>query len=589
MRGGSTPLSPQAPRARVYGVWAPAAHRVTLVVNGENVEMQRAEGGWWTSSRVARHGDRYGYIVDGEGPFPDPRTCLQPEGVHATSEYVDHTQFAWTDQQWQAPPLASAVIYELHVGTFTRQGTFDAAISALPHLGSLGITHVEVMPVNEFAGVRGWGYDGVDLYAVHHAYGGADAFKRFVNACHEHGLAVILDVVYNHLGPAGNYLSRFGPYFTDRYKTPWGDAVNLDDAGSREVRRFFCDNAVMWLRDYHVDGLRLDAVHAFIDTSAVHLLEQLSEEVDVLEATMGRHFVLIAESDLNDPRIVRSRDAFGYGMDAQWSDDFHHALHSVLTGESVGYYEDFGHLDDLATALRHAFVYAGDHSDYRERRHGRRPDNVPGWRFVVAAQNHDQIGNRARGERLTHLVSPGRLKIGAAVLLTAPFVPMLFQGEEWAASTPFQYFTAHEDEALGKAVSEGRRHEFAAFGWKPEDVPDPQALETFERSRLRWDEVAEPQHQEMLAWYRALIALRRSTPALLDGDYHACQITCDESAGWMLICREEVAVACNFSQQAREITIGAAARLLLASDCAAKVRENGCLLPPESVAILDIS
>jgi maltooligosyltrehalose trehalohydrolase len=586
MRSDSSPLNLPAPRAIRYSVWAPTARHVALAVTGETIEMQRHDDGWWQSSRVARHGERYGFIVDGEGPFPDPRAPSQPEGVHALSEYVDHTRFAWTDQRWQAPPLASAVVYEMHVGTFTKPGTFDAAIDCLPHLVTLGITHVEVMPVNEFSGTRGWGYDGVDLFAPHHAYGGPDGFKRFVNACHTNGLAVILDVVYNHLGPAGNYLGKFGPYFTNRYRTPWGDAVNLDDAGSREVRRFFCDNALMWLRDYHIDGLRVDAVHAFVDTSAVHLLEQLSAEVDVLEAAIGRHLVLIAESDLNDPRIVRSRDAFGYGIDAQWSDDFHHALHSVLTGETAGYYQDFGHLSDLATALRHAFVYAGDHSDHRERRHGRPTDDLPGWRFVVAAQNHDQVGNRARGERLTHLVSPGRLKIAAAVLLTAPYVPMLFQGEEWAASTPFQYFTAHEDDALGKAVSEGRRREFAAFGWKPEDVPDPQSFDTFRASTLRWDERTKGTHRDVLEWYRALIALRRSTAALLDGDYQRCDVTCDDRAAWMLIRRRQIAIACNMSSQTREIPLGGCAHLLLGSDHAVHVRDQMCVVGPEAVAIL---
>jgi maltooligosyltrehalose trehalohydrolase len=342
----------------------------------------------------------------------------------------------------------------------------------------------------------------------------------------------------------------------------------------------------MWLRDYHVDGLRIDAVHAFVDTSAVHILEQLSAEIEQLEASLGRHLVLIAESDLNDPRIIRSREAWGYGMDAQWSDDFHHALHSALTGEQSGYYEDFGRLQHLATAIQQAFVYAGHHSDHRERRHGRPPDNTQGWRFVVAAQNHDQVGNRARGERLSHLVSNGRLKIAAAILLTAPFVPMLFQGEEWAASTPFQYFTAHEDPRLGAAVSEGRRREFSAFGWKPEDVPDPQDVETFRRSKLRWEELSQPPHRDMLSWYRALIALRRRTPELLDGDFERCDVRCDEAAGWLVVDRAPLVIACNLADTRRQIPLGGPASLVLGSDAAVQVDAAACLLPPDSVAIL---
>jgi maltooligosyltrehalose trehalohydrolase len=548
--------------------------------------MQRREDGWWTSGRVARHGDRYGFLIGGDGPYPDPRSGSQPEGVHQLSQFVDHSRFAWTDERWQPPPLASAVIYEMHIGTFTARGTFDAAVERLPHLVELGVTHVEVMPVNEFSGRRGWGYDGVDLFAPHHAYGGPDGLKRFVDAAHAHGLAVILDVVYNHLGPAGNYLSKFGPYFTDRHKTPWGEAVNLDDAQSHEVRRFFCDNALMWLRDYHIDGLRLDAVHAFVDTSATHFLEQLSREVDVLEASTGRHLVLVAESDLNDPRVVRSREAYGYGIDAQWSDDFHHALHSVLTGERSGYYEDFGDFAHLATAITRSFVYAGTLSPHRRRPHGRAPGDIPGWRFVVAAQNHDQIGNRAAGERLTHLVSTGRLEIAAALLLMSPFVPMLFQGEEWGAATPFLYFTSHEDPVLADQVRQGRRREFAAFGWKPEDVPDPQAEDTFARSRLQWNELSAEPHKRLLEWHRALIRLRRETPALRDGNYQECRIEFDEQARWLVLRRSGLAVACNFAADVRDIPLAACAEILLQSHRDARAVTHSCQLPGDSVAVV---
>lgn len=547
--------------------------------------MQRESGGWWVSDRRARAGERYGYVLDGEGPFPDPRSGHQPDGVHGLSAVVDHDAFEWRDAGWQAPPLSSAVIYELHVGTFTRAGTFDAAIERLPHLVDLGITHVELMPVCEFAGTRGWGYDGVDLYAPHHAYGGPDGLKRFIDACHRRGLAVLIDVVYNHLGPAGNYLGRFGPYFTDRYRTPWGDAMNFDGAGSDEVRRFVCDNAAMWLRDYHVDGLRVDAIHAIVDMSAVHVLEQLATEVDALEVALGRRLVLIAESDLNDPRIVWPRERGGYGFDAQWSDDFHHALHTVLTGERTGYYEDFGTLDQLASALRDGFVYGGIYSRFRDRTHGRAPHGVPGCRFVVSAQNHDQVGNRAQGERLSQLVTPGRLRIAAALLLTAPYVPLLFQGEEWGASTPFLYFTAH-DEELGRLVSMGRQREFAAFGWDPADIPDPQAPETFERSRLDWDEPERPGHRDLLDWHRRLIALRRATPSLRDPDREACRVTVSSAESWILVRRREIATVCNLAGEARRIPLGEDGQVLLSSSPHARLEGTAMHMPPESAAIL---
>jgi maltooligosyltrehalose trehalohydrolase len=547
--------------------------------------MTRDANGWWTADREMRHGELYAFVVDGEGPFPDPRSMFQPAGVHGWSQGVDHSRFTWTDARWQPGPLAAAILYELHVGTFSEAGTFEGVIPHLPHLVDLGITHLELMPVCEFSGSRGWGYDGVDLFAPHHAYGGPDDLKRLIDACHACGLAVILDVVYNHFGPAGNYVGKFGPYFTRRYNTPWGDAVNLDDAGSDEVRRFFCDNALMWLRDYHFDGLRLDAVHALIDTSARHFLEQLSAEVDVLEGVLGRHLILIAESDLNDPRIIRAREAGGYGIDAQWSDDFHHALHAMITGERSGYYEDFGTLTHFARALQEAFVYAGARSPHRQRVHGRQVHDVPGWRFVVAAQNHDQVGNRATGERLSHLVSITRLKIAAALLLTAPFVPLLFQGEEWGASSPFQYFTAHEDEELGHCVSEGRRKEFAAFGWKPSSVPDPQSPDTFQRSRLQWGEQASGEHLELLNWHRALVALRRHQPSLRDGNYQAVAVAVDESRGYLAIRRDTVLVTCNLGDAAATVDGESRYRLLLASDADVRCHGGQFHLPAESVAV----
>jgi maltooligosyltrehalose trehalohydrolase len=496
----------------VIRVWAPAAKDVRVQLNGREIEMTPSDNGWWqVEAPGPLHGTSYAFVLDGGTPLPDPRSPSQPLGVHGHSCFIDHNLFAWNDDGWRPPLLRSAVIYELHIGTFTPEGTFASAIDRLDHLVELGITHIEIMPVAEFPGDRGWGYDGVDLYAPHHAYGGSDGLKRLVDACHRKGIAVILDVVYNHLGPEGNYLWRFGPYFSHRHKTPWGPSINFDGEASIEVRRFLCDNALMWLRDYHFDGLRLDAVHEMFDTSAVHILEQLATEVDQLQGELGRSLILIAESDLNDPRVVRSREAAGYGMSAQWSDDLHHSLHACLTGERQGYYADFGSMEDVKTALENTFVYSGRYSVFRKRCHGRPATGVPRHRFVVCLQNHDQIGNRAKGDRITHLVGTKAVLTGAAVVLTSAAVPMLFQGEEWGARTPFQYFTAHESESLARAVSDGRRNEFSAFGWAADDVPDPQAESTFQNSKLDWSEIDREPHSKILNWYTKLIRLRRST------------------------------------------------------------------------------
>ncbi|MGH9558730.1 MAG: malto-oligosyltrehalose trehalohydrolase, partial [Bryobacteraceae bacterium] len=470
-------------------VWAPIARQMRLRTKSGVVSMKRLDRGWWTGDAELRPGDDYSFLIDDdEIALPDPRSAWQPNGVHGTSRVVDHDAFRWTDRGWQAPPLSSGLVYEMHIGTFTGEGTFESAIARLDRLARLGVTHVELMPVAEFSGDRGWGYDGVDLFAPHHVHGGPDGLKRFVDACHARGLAVLLDVVYNHLGPVGNYLSRFGPYFTEKCSTPWGPAINFDDAGSDEVRRFLCDNALMWLRDYHMDGLRIDAIHAILDGSARHFLVQLSQEVDELEAATRRHFVVIVESGLNDPRVVTPREAGGYGIDAQWNDDFHHALHAALTGERTGYYADFGPLRSIAKALTNAFVYDGCYSCFRGRHHGMPPRGLSGWRFLGYLQTHDQVGNRAKGERSSQLMSLGRLKIGAALVMCSPFVPMLFQGEEFGASTPFLYFTGHEDAEVARAVSEGRRKEFGAFGWKPDKIPDPGDPLTFLRSKLDWTE-----------------------------------------------------------------------------------------------------
>jgi maltooligosyltrehalose trehalohydrolase len=448
------------------------------------------------------------------------------------------------------------------------------------------VSAIELMPVAEFPGDRGWGYDGVFLYAPHHAYGGPEGLKRLIDEAHQRGLAVVIDVVYNHLGPAGNYLGEYGPYFTDRYATPWGQAVNVDGPDSDEVRRFFVDNALMWLRDYHCDGLRLDAVDAIVDHSATHILQELAAEVEVLAAHTGRDRWLIAESDLNDPRLVRSRAIGGYGMDAQWSDDFHHALHSVLTGEKASYYADFGQLDQVATALQRVFVYDGAFSPHRRRRHGRPVGDLSGSRFLGYSQTHDQIGNRALGERLAALTSRGRVMVAAALELMAPFVPMLFQGEEWGASTPFLYFTDYQDRRLGRAISEGRRGEFAAFGWRAEDVPDPQDVMTWRRSVLDWDELEKGDHAALLDWYRRLIRLRRDQPALTDGRLNRVQVDCHEESEVLVLRRPPIVVACNLAEVSRSVRVGKPAVVLLGSEPGITQRGGGHIdLPPSSVAI----
>jgi len=571
-----------------FRVWAPRAHQVAVQIAGEKLPLQQSSGGWWEARvQAARPAMDYAYFLDDEDlALPDPRSPWQPNGVHGPSRILDHSAFPWTDAAWEAPPLSSAIVYELHIGTFTPEGTLDAAQTKLVSLRELGITHVELMPVNSFPGVQGWGYDGVDLFAPHQPYGSPDALKRFVDACHARGLAVLLDVVYNHLGPDGNYLGKFGPYFTAAHHTPWGDAVNLEDRGSHEVRRFFCDNALMWLRDYHFDGLRLDAVHAYMDRSAINFMEQLGAEVHALQAHTGRSYVVIAESDLNDPRFVTAREAGGYGLDAQWSDDFHHALFSVLTGERSGYYADFGSLADLAKSLREVFVYDGRFSRYRDRIQGRPVVNLPASRFLGYSQDHDQVGNRAKGDRLGQIVSLGRAKIAAALELTAPFVPMIFQGEEWAASSPFLFFTNHGEE-LGKLISEGRKKEFAAFGWNPADIPDPQSPKTFQRSKLNWDERTTAPHAEMLDWYRRLIALRHATPDLTDPDRSRVHVRFSEEAKWLVMERGSVTVAVSIAKNPVTLQVRAGSSIALASSPGMQRSNNSLTLPPDSVAILN--
>ena len=538
-----------------FRVWAPAAERVELHVDGWDIAAVRERpDGWWSAEAGASHGARYGWRLDGDDPRPDPRSRWQPDGVHGLSA-VDAEDFRWTDDAWHGFHLPGSVLYELHVGTFTDAGTFDGVIERLPHLVGLGVDAIELLPVAAFPGGRGWGYDGVDLFAAHESYGGPSGLRRLVDAAHAAGIGVILDVVYNHLGPDGNHLAAYGPYFSERHQTNWGAAVNLDGPGSDEVRRFVIDNACMWLGDFHLDGLRLDAVHALVDDSALHLLEQMALEVEDLSAHLKRPCWLIAESDRNDPRYVRPVEAGGFGLHAAWADEWHHAVHAVVSGEASGYYEDFGSLRKLRTALERAWVYAGEYSTHRRRRHGRPPTGIPGHRFVVSVQNHDQIGNRATGDRLGATVGTDRLRIAATLMLLGPFTPMLFQGEEWNASSPFQYFTDHQDAELAEAVSNGRRSEFESFGWDPEEVPDPQDPETFQRSVLRWDEIDGAGHAELLRWYQACIALRRREPDLTDGRLDDQDVEVDESTGMVRVRRNNVSIIVNLGAHQLQLAL----------------------------------
>jgi maltooligosyltrehalose trehalohydrolase len=485
--------------------------------------------------------------------------------------------------------LPGAVIYELHIGTFTPEGTLAAAIGRLSHLVELGVTAVELMPVASFPGQHNWGYDGIGLWAVHEAYGGPQALREFVDACHAASLAVVLDVVYNHLGP-GNRLDELGPYFTTTYATPWGAAVNLDQPGSDEVRDFIIGNALRWLRDFRIDGLRLDAVHALEDRRATHILEELSVAVDSLSAVTGRSYALIAETDLNNPRLITAREAGGYGLSGQWNDDFHHALHAAVTGERQGYYSDFGSMAGLAKTLTGAYFHDGTWSAFRNRHHGRPVDraSVPAYRFVCFLQDHDQVGNRAVGDRITGLLSRDMLHVAAGLVLTAPFTPMLFMGEEWGADTPFQFFTDHTDPFFADAVSAGRRSEFTAHGWAEDDVPDPQDPATFHRSKLDWSQPSRAPYAGTLEWYRQLIALRRERPEITDPRLDRVRVDYDEDARWLLVHRGSLRIAANLGKASARIPAGPGG-VLAASRQDISVTGDEALLPPESFAVIDIS
>lgn len=493
-----------------FRVWAPKAATVEVrLLAPEERLLTLTRNGDYFSGLFHRipPGSLYFYRLDGATDRPDPASYCQPQGVHGPSQVVS-LDFPWTDQSWIGLPLRDYVIYELHVGTYTPEGTFDAIIARLPQLRTLGITALELMPVSQFPGDRNWGYDGVYPYAPHHSYGGPQGLQRLVDACHQQGLAVILDVVYNHLGPEGNYLWDFGPYFTDCYRTPWGEAINFDQSDCDQVREYFMSNALYWIRDYHIDALRLDALHAVVDTSARPFLTELAAAVQQQAARLGRRVYLMAESDLNDVKHLRPSQLGGFGLDCHWLDDFHHALHALLTGEADGYYEDFGSLAHLAKAYGEGFVYAGQHSRFRRRRHGSPSRDIVPGRFIAFAQNHDQIGNRLQGERLSRLTSLAGLKLAAAAVILAPFTPLLFMGEEYGETAPFLYFVSHGDPDLIEAVRRGRAQEFAAFGWQAEP-PDPQSPETFIHSRPHAALAQQDQHQALWRYYQELIKLRR--------------------------------------------------------------------------------
>jgi maltooligosyltrehalose trehalohydrolase len=500
-----------------FVIWAPLLPDVTvrIVSPSERVIPMTPlpEGYWGTVIEGLSPGDQYVYQIAQGRDRPDPASYSQPLGVHGPSEIIDHTFFPWEDGHWRGIPLSDMIQYELHVGSFTPEGTFDAVIPRLDALREIGINAVELMPVAQFPGERNWGYDGAYPYAVQTSYGGPDQLKRLVNACHKQGLAVILDVVYNHLGPEGNYLAEFAPYFTDHYRSPWGEAVNFDGAYSDGVKNYFVENALYWFREYHVDGLRLDAIHGIFDRSASPFLAELAEAARNFSARAGRKYYLIAESDLEDVRVIRPPDLGGYGLDAQWCDDFHHAVRTLLTREDRGYFADYGRIDHLAKALREGFVYSGQYSRYRKRRHGSSSKDRPAEQFVVFCQNHDQVGNRLNGDRLSRLVPFEALKLAAGILLLSPYVPLLFMGEEYGETAPFLYFVSHSDPGLIEAVRRGRKEEFRSFQWAG-DPPDPQSTDTFLRSRIDWTKREEGHHRVLMDYYKSLIRLRREIPAI---------------------------------------------------------------------------
>ncbi|MFC1931549.1 malto-oligosyltrehalose trehalohydrolase [Chloroflexota bacterium] len=544
-----------------FVVWAPLVSKVELhIVSPKELTVSLEKDAQSYHQAVVNGmepGSQYFYRLDGKKELPDPASRYQPHGIHGPSQVVD-SRFPWDDQGWSEIPLEEYIVYELHVGTFTTEGTFGAVIPHLDGLKDLGITAVEIMPVAQFPGNRNWGYDGVYPFAVQDSYGGPEGFKHLVNTCHQKGLAVILDVVYNHLGPEGNYIDDFGPYFTDRYKTPWGASLNFDGAYSDEVRRFFIENALYWLNDFHIDALRLDALHAILDISSYSFLEELSVEFHEQVKQQKRKAYLIGESAANDARLIKSRELGGYGLDAQWNDDFHHSLHVLMTGEQAGYYQDFGQLQHLVTAFREGFVYSGQYSPYRQRRHGISSRDIPAHRFLVFAQNHDQVGNRARGERLNQLVSFEALKLAAGVVLLSPFIPLIFMGEEYGETAPFPYFVSHSEPELIEAVRKGRWEEFAAFQWQG-DLPDPQDEITFMRAKLTHELKSKGQHRILLEFYKELIKLRKEIPTLANLSKDTLEIKGNEENKTIVLHRwkgsDEAITIFNFSDSSLSISL----------------------------------
>ena len=567
-----------------FAVWAPRPQRVRLDVDGTLHRMTRSDDGWWRARVDARPDARYGFVLDDdEKVLPDPRSPRQPDGVHERSQLWDPASAVWTDDAWAGRSIEGAVIYELHVGAFTRPGTFDSAIEKLDYLVDLGVDFVELMPVNAFSGTYGWGYDGVLWYAVHEPYGGPDGLVRLVDACHRRGLGVLIDAVFNHLGPSGNYLPRFGPYMSSG-SNPWGESINIADADADEVRTYILDCALRWMRDFHADGLRLDAVHALVDTTAVNILEELSAETDSLAAQLGRPLSLIAESDRNDPRLITPREHGGLGITAQWDDDIHHAIHTAVSGERQGYYADFGSLATLATTLRHGYFHAGTYSSFRHRRHGRPLDTatIPATRLLAYTLTHDQVGNRAVGDRPSQNLDIGQLAIKAALALGSPYTAMLFMGEEWGSSSPFQFFSSHPEPELARATAEGRKAEFAEHGWDADEVPDPQDPETFRRSKLNWAEVDTGEHARLRQLYRGLIALRHDEPDFADPWLDHLKVEYDEEARWIVLHRGAFAIACNLG--AEPVTVPISGEVVLAS--AEPTVGDATDLPGHSFAIL---
>jgi maltooligosyltrehalose trehalohydrolase len=581
----------------IVEVWAPRAKRVFVRIDEEGgpvegdgtwtVELERQADGWYTGDVAEAHAGReYGFLLDeSETLLSDPRSRWQPFGVHGPSRFYED-RFTWTDQEWSGKPLPDSIFYELHIGTFTPQGTFASAIDRLDHLLRLGITHVELLPVNDFNGEWNWGYDGVLWYAVHEAYGGPDGLKAFVDACHARGLAVALDVVYNHLGPSGNFLPEFGPYLKDGRST-WGDLINLDGEDSGPVREFILQNAEMWLSEFHIDALRLDAVHALRDESETHLLAELSERVELLSESLGRPLLLIAESDLNDPIMVTSWAQGGYGLDAQWDDDVHHAIHAVLTGERQAYYVDFGSLAVLAKVMTCAFLHDGTFSTFRGKVHGKPVDrqSIPGNQFVVCLQNHDQVGNRAAGDRLPEITTPALLKVGAVLMLTSPFTPMLWMGEEWAASTKWPFFTSHSEPELKEATGKGRVEEFRDHGWDTSEMIDPQDPAAFYSAKLDWSEVFVDVHREMLDFYETLIRLRRQHADLRDPRLDRVLAEFNEDQGWFVLHRGSLRVIANFLDTEQVIT-ESCQEILLSTDVTCSILGDTVHLGPHSAVVV---